>query len=265
MATIDRCLEIAKRVCMSGLDGRVVKTIGDEVLAVFSAADGAAQAAIEIQLAHVQAAYPRDTPVTMHIGFHSGPTIEDESDVFGDAVNVAARLTAFATGGQIFTSAQTAAELSPVLRARTRDQDSHTVRGKEQDVAMFELTWAESEEELTAMSPRVAVAAAKVKLMHGAREIELGEARSRLNLGRDATNDVVIADRKASRMHAHIERRRDKFVLVDHSSNGTWVTVEGKTEISLRAEFILRGRGWVSFGHAFADDPAEVVTFACLD
>jgi adenylate cyclase len=265
LATIDRCLAIVKRVCVD-FDGRVVKTMGDEVLAVFPAADSAAQAAIEIQLRICKQRTSRDTPVAMHIGFHSGPTIEDESDVFGDAVNVAARLTAFATGGQIFTSAQTAAELSPALRARTRDQDSHTVRGKEQDVAMFELTWVQSEEELTAMSPRVALAPAKVKLTHGAREIELGEARSRLTLGRDIANDVVIDDRKASRMHAHIERRRDKFVLIDHSSNGTWVTVEGKAEITLRREeMILRGRGHVSFGHAFADDPAEVVAFASLD
>jgi class 3 adenylate cyclase len=265
LATIDRCLEIAKRVCVD-FDGRVVKTIGDEVLAVFPVADGAARAAMEIQLRMCKQRTPRDTPVTMHIGFQSGPTIEEESDVFGDAVNVAARLTSFAAGGQIFTSAQTAAELSPVLRARTRDQDSHTLRGKEQDVAMFELTWAESEEELTSLSPRIALAPTKVKLTHGALEIELGEARSRLTLGRDATNDVVVADRKASRMHAHIERRRDKFVLVDHSSNGTWVTVEGKTEITLRREeLILRGRGHVSFGHAFADDPAEVVAFACIE
>src|ERR1700676_4555809 len=193
LATIDRCLSIVKRVCVD-FDGRVVKTIGDEVLAVFPAADSAAQAAIEIQLRICKQRTSRDDPVAMHIGFHSGPTIEDGSDVFGDAVNVAARLTAFATGGQIFTSAQTAAELSPALRARTRDQDSHTLRGKEQDVAMFELTWAESEEELTSMSPRVALAPAKVKLTHGAREIELGEARSRLTLGRDIANDVGIAD-----------------------------------------------------------------------
>lgn len=265
LATIDRCLAIAKRVCVD-FDGRVVKTIGDEVLAVFPGADGAAQAAIEIQLRIAKQRTPRDTPVAMHIGFHSGPTIEEDGDVFGDAVNVAARLTAFATAGQIFTSAQTAAELSPALRARTRDQDSHTLRGKEQDVAVFELTWAQSEDELTSMSPRVAVAPAKVTLTHGVREIELGGARSRLTLGRDVTNDIVIADRKASRMHAHIERRRDKFVLVDHSSNGTWVTVEGRTEINLRREeLILRGRGHISFGHAFADDPAEVLRFVCLD
>jgi len=265
LATIDRCLAIVKRVC-ADFDGRVVKTIGDEVLAVFPAADAAAQAAIEIQLRVSKQRTSRDTPVAMHIGFHSGPTIEDEGDVFGDAVNVAARLTSFATGGQIFTSGPTASEMSAALRARTRDQDSHTVRGKDQDVAMFELTWVESEDELTSMSPRVAVAPAKVVLTHGDREIELDETRSRLTLGRDITNDIIIADRKASRMHAHIERRRDKFVLIDHSSNGTWVTVEGKTEITLRREeLILRGRGHVSFGHAFADDPAEVLAFSCLD
>ena len=81
-----------------------------------------------------------------------------------------------------------------------------------------------------------------------------------------APNDVVIADRKASRVHAHIERRRDKFVLIDHSSNGTWVTADGKAEVTLRREeLILRGRGHISFGHAFGDDPAEVLAFACLE
>ena len=130
---------------------------------------------------------------------------------------------------------------------------------------MFQLTWEESEEELTSMSPRVAVAIAGQAHARHARN-RTGRVAVTVTLGRDINNDIVIADRKASRMHAHIERRRDKFVLIDHSSNGTWVTVEGKTEITLRREeLILRGRGHVSFGHAFADDPAEVLTFACAD
>jgi adenylate cyclase len=76
----------------------------------------------------------------------------------------------------------------------------------------------------------------------------------------------VIADRKASRLHARIERRRDKFVLIDHSSNGTYVTVQGEAEIALRREELaLRGRGQISFGHAYEDDPSEVLGFSCLD
>ena len=96
---------------------------------------------------------------------------------------------------------------------------------------------------MTMMSPRQAIAPASVKLKHGTRDIELGAAHSVLTLGRDQQNDVMIADRKASRLHARIERRRDKFVLIDHSSNGTYVTVEGEPELALRREeLVLRGR-----------------------
>ena len=103
-----------------------------------------------------------------------------------------------------------------------------------------------------------------MRVRHGDREIMLGEWQAGVALGRDAQNDIVIADRMASRMHAHIERRRDRFVLVDHSSNGTYLTIDGEPEIQLRREeFILRGNGHISFGHAYAKDPSETVEFAC--
>jgi hypothetical protein len=66
-------------------------------------------------------------------------------------------------------------------------------------------------------------------------------------------------------MHARIERRRDKFVLIDQSSNGTYITVDGEPEIHLkREEIILRGRGRVCFGHAWQNELDEVLTFACI-
>ena len=263
--TIDRCLGIVKKICVDQ-GGRVVKTIGDEVLASFPTPDAAARAAIEIQIRISAQRTSRGTPITMHVGFHFGPTIEEGEDVFGDAVNVAARMTSFATSGQIFTSAQTVSEMSPVLRNRTRDHAAHTLKGKEHDIGMFEVIWQESEDELTAMSPRIAVAPAMIKLTHGLRKIELTDKHSVLTLGRDLQNDVVVADRKASRMHARIERRRDKFVFVDHSSNGSWVTIDGESEQMLRREELtLRGSGRISFGHAQADDPEEFLSFSCLD
>ncbi len=264
-ATIDRCLGIVKHICEDS-GGRVIKTIGDEVLATFGEADRAAKAAIAIQHNVSKQRTSKGAPIALHIGFHSGPAIEDAGDVFGDCVNVAARLTDFAKGGQIFTSAHTVGELSPAMKQRTRDQDAHTLKGKDQDIGLFELTWQESEDEMTMMSPRQAIAAASVKLTHGTRDIELGASHSVLTLGRDQQNDVMIADRKASRLHARIERRRDKFVLIDHSSNGTYVTVEGEPEMTLRREeLVLRGRGRVSFGHAYQDDPAEFLAFSCID
>ncbi len=77
---------------------------------------------------------------------------------------------------------------------------------------------------------------------------------------------MVIADRLASRLHAKIERRRDHFMLVDQSSNGTFVTVEGEGEFEVRREeFKLRGRGHISFGHSHAASPGETVAFSCVE
>ena len=265
LSTVERCLAIIRQACIDS-GGRVVKTIGDEVMAVFPAADGAARAATDMQARISTQRTSRGTTLAIHVGFNYGPVLEEGNDVFGDSVTVAARLANLAKGGQVFTSAQTVAELAPALRARTRSQQAQTVKGKEKDIDLFELVWQETEDELTALSTHVKFRPARLALTHGDRQIELSEAAPTLSLGRDMQNDLVIADRKASRMHARIERRRDKFVLIDHSSNGTYVTVQGEAEMVLRREeLVLRGRGQMSFGHAYQDDPSEVLGFSCLD
>lgn len=67
------------------------------------------------------------------------------------------------------------------------------------------------------------------------------------------------------RTHARIEKRKGNFVLIDQSSNGTYVTVSGRDEIVLRREeFILHGTGVIAFGHALHERPnCEVVEFVC--
>jgi adenylate cyclase len=265
LATVERCFAIIQQACVDS-GGRVVKTIGDEVMAVFSAADAAARAATDMQARISAQRTSRGAPLAIHVGFNFGPVLEEGNDVFGDTVTVAARLSNLARGGQVFTSAPTVAELAPAMRARTRSQQAQTVKGKQQDIDLFELVWQETEDELTALSTHVKVRPAHLTLKHGDRQIELSEAMPTLSIGRDLQNDVVIADRKASRMHARIERRRDKFVLIDHSSNGTYVTVEGEAEMALRREeVVLRNRGQVSFGHAYQDDTTEFLGFSCFD
>ena len=159
-----------------------------------------------------------------------------------------------------------AAALAPSLRARLREVDTLSVKGKSQDIGIFELIWQESDEDLTAVATRWKPLPARIVLRHGTKELVLDETATTITLGRDAQNDIVIADRKASRLHARIERRRDKFVIVDQSSNGTFVTVDGEPEIMLRREeLMLRGRGHVTFGHAYVDDPTEFLGFSCVD
>ena len=264
-AIVERCLAVVADVCKAH-DGQVIKTIGDEMMTTFASADHAARAARDIQNRIAAMRASTGTAVSMHVGFHFGPVIANDGDVHGDAVNVAARMTDIAKGGQIITTSQTVTLLSIPLRAGTRDLDLLTIKGKQKDVGIFELLWQETADDLTALSPRRVVRPQRVRLMHGTRMIELGDSTAIFALGRDATNDVVIADRLASRMHARIERRRDNFILVDHSSNGTYVRVDSEPEIMLRREeWRLRGHGFCSFGHPHEQDPTEVLEFQCFE
>ncbi len=265
LATIGRCVALMSTVS-AGHGGRLVKTIGDEAMVVFATADKAAQAAAEMQARISEQPPVGGNRLAIRIGFHQGPTIEADGDVFGDAVNVASRMASLAKREQIITSAPTAEALAPWLRERVRELDTLTVKGKARDIGVFELLWQDEDADLTAVATRWKPLPARIVLRHGTRELVLDESATTLTLGREDQNDIVIADRKASRLHARIERRRDKFVIVDQSSNGTYVTIDGEAEIMLRREeLILRGRGRVSFGHPHAGDPSEFLAFSCVD
>ncbi len=265
LATVGRCVALMSNVCV-GHGGRVVKTIGDEVMAVFASADNAAEAAAEMQSRISEHAPVGGSRLAIRVGFHLGPAIEAAGDVFGDSVNVASRMAALAKREQIILSSHTVAALAPWLRERVREVDTLSVKGKTQDIGIFELIWQDSDADLTAVATRWKPLPARIVLRHGATERVLDESATTITLGRDAQNDIVIADRKASRLHARVERRRDKFVIVDQSSNGTYVTIDGEPEIMLRREeLMLRGRGRVAFGHAHAEDPTEFLAFSCVD
>ena len=264
LVAVGTCLAIVKGVC-EARGGRLIKTIGDEAMTVFPSVDDCTEAAAEIQGKLAELPPAGATRLAMRVGFHYGPAIEADGDVFGDSVNVAARMDALAKGGQVITSGETAAALSPWLRSRLREVDSLTVKGKSQAIGIFELQW-ESADEMTALSTRPAMAPTKLRLSYGGRDFEVAQDQPTVTLGRDSGCDVVITDKMASRMHARIERRRDKFVIVDQSSNGTYVTVEGEREILLRREeLILRNRGHVTFGHTNAVGAGEVLRFHCLE
>ncbi len=264
LRTISRCLDLARDTA-AGYGGRLVKTIGDEAMLVFPTADQAAGAAAEIQSKIAKLARSDDMHLALRIGFHAGNAIERDGDVFGDSVNVAARMVALAKGGQIILSASTAEALSPYLHRQLRELDVVTVKGKERDIGISELIWQDPAE-LTTLATRPSFRGTELELQHGARTIRLNADTAVLMLGRDAENDVVVAAKLASRHHGRIERRRDKFVLIDESSNGTYVTFEGEREFVLRhEELLLRGRGHISLGLPCEIDPVEALWFNCME
>ena len=264
-AAINECIELMKMHTRRSA-GRVVKTMGDEVMAVFPSADAAADAAIEMQLAVTDLPLIGGLQRGLRIGFHVGEFVEDDNDVFGDCVNVAARLTELASKGQIITSRETVDLLARALKASTRYIYGMPIRGKERNVDLYEVLW-QQDEELTAMAQRtttnLVLDTAKLRLVYGETELIFDRSKNGIWMGRDPAADLVIRDRMASRAHGKIERRADKFILSDQSSNGTYVTVDGDRELVLRREeFTLRGRGWICFGHGRAH-AQEAVSFFC--
>lgn len=246
-------------------DGRVVKTIGDEVMAVFPSVDNAMQAACDMQSRVAAIPQADNTRLAIRVGFHYGPAIEDKGDYFGDAVNTAARMAGLAKSGQIITSGQSVEALSPLLKASTREIDAFHVKGKQDEIRIFEVIWHDSAD-LTAMAERdisATTAVSSLTLTCGALSLTLGVNQTSVSLGRDAGNDMMVPDKMASRVHCKIEFRRGNFFLVDQSTNGTFVTVGSDAEVLLKREQImLRGSGVICLGHTAASGDGERVSFA---
>jgi hypothetical protein len=205
------------------------------------------------------------TKIGIRIGFNFGPIVERDGDIFGDAVNLAARLSHVAAKDQIITARDTVMRMSPMLKSSTRAITTIQVKGKAEEIQVYELIWQQSEDMTTLASTKSIFKPKKtvLRLKVQGSEVVLSAEKPAVALGRDASADVVVKERMASRAHGKIERRLDKFILTDHSANGTYVTIEGDREIILRREeFTLRGHGWIAFGQPRAT-AQDVIEFYC--
>jgi class 3 adenylate cyclase len=266
LETINRMIADMRRATESA-GGRVVKTIGDEVMALFPTPESAAVAASQIQAQTDLLPIVGGMKLGVRIGFHSGPVIQRDNDVFGDTVNMAARLVAQATKEQIITSAETAETLGESYKERLRGLYAITVKGKAEDVALCELIWRYDGATTVILRPKAAPGAkpktVMIRLKYRGKELVRRRDNDSVTLGRDETSGLQIMEDKCSRHHCTIERRGDKFVLKDHSTNGTYVTIGEEDEVLLqRDEVALRKKGWISFGQTRIGSH-ESVEFFC--
>lgn len=246
--------------------GRVVKTIGDELMCTFPAAEPAIVAACGMQEllreTRVEDANADSAALAIRIGLHAGPALVESTDVFGDAVNVAARMVAQAKVGQIITTRTVIEQLPPVLRGSTRLIDHAPVKGKREAFDLFEVMW--QQDDVTRMSPDIVVKPARrtqLTLRLGGRALIVDRRRPQAVLGRSKTADLTVVETLASRHHARIEYRRGKFFLVDQSTNGTYLRNETDETFLRREEVLLRGDGQISLGRPFGDQAQDLVEF----
>lgn len=244
--------------------GKVIKTIGDEIMCTFISPDDAVGAAV-----HIQDRVINDVPLQgadesgnlqIRIGLHHGPAIVEAEDVYGDAVNTAARMSSIAKGGQIITTQATIALLNPSSRASTRRIDRLRVRGKRDAMDIYEVVWQpESVTQLKDTTVSLPKTAGGLIICFQKQIIRLDRMRVLL-LGRGSHADINIKDTMVSREHARIERRRGKFYLVDKSINGTHVQTPFGTFYVRREDILLVGHGRISLGRDL-EEAGDVITY----
>jgi adenylate cyclase len=247
-ALASQCLDLAgERIAAGG--GRVMKKLGDGILAVFQTPVEAVQAAAQIRQG-------LDDPdctlasqgVRLRVGISCGPAVLVPDDVYGDVVNVAARLTALAGADEIFLSGKVYEALPPALRAKIRLIDQILLRNRPAPVLVYE--YAREESEATVSVPvRRRASTATMELTHGDLLLVVGPERPRVTIGRHAENDIRVEHDVVSRNHAEIALRGDRFVLVDRSTNGTYVYVDNGPMLRVvREEIVLSGIGRIVIG-----------------
>lgn len=256
--------------------GRVVKTLGDGVLALFPRASGAVAAAVQMQREHARRQQLRG-PVhrmELQVGLACGEVVEVSGDCYGDAVNVASRLSDLSGAHQIWATDTVVAQFAaPPPGVRFHSLGLVPIRGKALERSLFRIDWQEDQSTdmmtLPAFDGRARQAARPpaegsielryLDLAHEFRSDELP-----IHLGRAREAELPVNDPRVSRLHARIEWRNHGFVLVDLSSFGTCVRFQGgATEIRLRRdECVLHGSGEIALGPDFEDFSLPTVRFA---
>lgn len=267
------CVEIMRSATEQN-HGTVIKTIGDEIMATFPTANDALNAASRMQhdiRMHAELKV-EGQPIAIRIGGHFGPVVLENRDIFGAAVHTANRMTSQAKAGQIMVTSAIVERLAPEWRSAVRQIDVATLKGKTSEDELYEVLW--QKEDATSMLPAIALGAAvsrekkqhpqHLRIRFQGEEIVLNDAHPNITIGRAEENDVVIKGNLISRLHAKIEFSRNKFVLIDQSTNGTFVTTkEGEEAFVRRDSMQLKGEGMIGFGRVPENGSALSIRYVC--
>ena len=262
---IDACIAAMSEV-LPRFEGTLVKTLGDAIFCTFPTADLAVLAASEMQ-AIVSSTRPGNHPVGIHIGLSYGPVLLEEADVFGDTVNVAAYVAAVAMREQILTTEATENALSASLKSCIRPVFQTVLKGTGRESTVYQVLWKPDRMDITEVNfhAHKVIPGDTGSLMISLEDetIRINQWRPAITIGRSQECDLVVTDRYASRLHLTIRLMRTRFYLIDHSINGTFVTLSGREEVHvLRGELPLDSSGTISLSRSRGERSDELISFS---
>lgn len=280
---IERCLNRVD-LAIGGSNGEIVARDRAAVIATFAHCDNGVMAACEA-IDRVRKLPPvSGTHMRLRIGVHYGAVFNDSE---GPGVDGARQILQACTADQSMASAAAVGQLRPSVRHFANAEAFY-------DDAQGKLPWPvftignQVAMSLTAsMMPRPLPASPltgstrpsqgpsrpnspapqgpltpRLRLHHHQAILFVEESRPVILIGRELANDIVIVDPRASRQHARIERRREGFVLIDQSTNGCFVALDGQEEACVKnAECLLGKAGRVGCGFSTQEFEDDLVLF----
>lgn len=256
--------------------GRVIKMLGDGVLALFEDNRPAINAVVEMQRQHQKrmAQVPASNRMPIRIGVASGGVEMVDGDCYGDAVNVAARLSDLSGPNQIWANQAALEGVAEAADVQFRLLGPINIRGRAEPCTVYQVEWLEdmSTDFLTMQADLdPLLEAAQGDALGGQIELVWMDHRKSykafelpIHIGRVRQADFVVSDPRVSRTHARIDWRNGSMILVDLSSYGCWVRFAGGgADVLLRRdECVLHGRGDIALGSSFADLSVTTVSFS---
>ena len=238
--------------------GTVVKTMGDGALCTFASSDDAYCTAV-----HVQEAL-RGARLKVRIGFHIGPVIVTDDDVFGATVNLASRLAAMASPGEVLMSRSCIDALHAAYRSNTQRLNSAVMKGSVDAVEIYR-TLGDPENVTVAvgqfrhtLEKRVGI----LTLTYRDWQSTVDETTSPMLMGRDAGCGLIVQSDCASRRHATLEIQNSRFTLTDHSTNGTFCLDDNqRLQVLKRQATYLLTSGIISLGIDPAEDQENLIRY----
>ena len=256
--------------------GRVVKTLGDGVLAVFPYAPDAINAVVDMQRSHQKriASSSAGTRMPIRVGVARGDVEFVDGDCYGDAVNVASRLSDLSGPHQIWANNSSLEESIESDGVRFRPLGPITIRGRAEPCPVFQVEWHENiTSDFLTMQASLDSQRDQIDkdLLGGEIELVWLDVRKRfrstqlpIHIGRVSQAEFVVNDPRVSRAHARIDWRNGSILMVDVSTYGSWVRFSGGGADLLlrREECVLHGKGEIALGASFSDLSVPTVMFS---
>lgn len=254
------------RECMCALvrrnGGEFISSKGDDVLSIFEDPAAAFSAAAQMR-------EPASLPISFHAGLHFGPVIRAGADIYGDAVNLTARLAAIANPGEILISQSLVDRLSPIHKELLGFLDKMNFKGKSESCSIYAFLDLDRSQSTQISIGRLSKAGAQetpmcglgVTLRYDGRSISCLDNET-LTIGRSSDCNLVINRQWVSRHHATVRVANGRVQLAERSSSGTFVSLRPGQEVLVRREdVLLLGSGTISPGLQSTSDGAQVVHF----